>query len=112
MLPSFDLIPLLVQTGYAGLFVFMLFYVLRDVKQTREAWEKERLSWTMERKERHDEFIRIHEEHLKMQRETVQAVNGLRLVMQQWFDQPKPPFTGEWNGEERRKSPRRQRDSD
>lgn len=102
---SVDLIPLLVQTGYAGLFVFLLIYVLRDVKQAREAWEKERLTWVVERKERHDEFMRIHNAHLEMQRETIGAINGLKLVMQQFMDQSKPPFPN-WDGETDRRKKR------
>lgn len=98
-MPSFDLIPLLVQTGYAGLFIALLIYVLRDTR-SRE------IAWTREREERHEEFMRIHEEHLKMQRETLQVVNSLKLVIQQWMDESKPPFT-DWNGEERRKTGRR-----
>ena len=102
-MPSVDLIPLLVQTGYAGLFVFMLVYVLRDVKQAREAWEREREAWTKERKERHDEFVTLHKAHLEMQREILDVVGSLKIVIQQWMDQGKPPFT-DWDGEtERRK---------
>ena len=102
-MPSVDLIPLLVQTGYAGLFVFMLVYVLRDVKQAHEAWEREREAWTKERKERHDEFIALHKAHLEMQRETLDVVGSLKIVIQQWMDQGRPPFIGSWDGEDRRK---------
>lgn len=86
-MPSFDLIPLLVQTGYAGLFISLLIYVLREQA-------KREMSWRDERDERHRELV-------SLQRETLSALNGLRLVMQQFMDQSKPPFV-----EERRHSNR------
>ena len=117
-MPSFDLIPLLVQTGYAGLFIALLIYVLRRQQKREDDWVKERkdqeiaalkertereTEWALERKERHTEFMRIHEEHLKMQRETIAIVGSLKIVMQQWMDQSRPPFI-DWDGEtERRK---------
>lgn len=85
-MPSFDLIPLLVQTGYAGLFVFLLTYVLRREKAREDEWARERA-------ERHAEFMRIHEAHLKIQTDTIEAINGLKSVLEQVIYQNRPPFT-------------------
>lgn len=91
-MPSFDLIPLLVQTGYAGLFIALLIYVLREQSKREAAWQKER-------DERHKELVRLTEE-------TLETLNGVKMVMQQMVDQNRPPFT-DWDGEERRKAGRR-----
>ena len=95
-MPSFDLIPLLIQTGFAGLFVFLFLDTRRETRERESAWNKER-------EERHAEFMRLHRELVELQKETLSTMSGIKLVMQQLADQSRPPFT-DWDGATERRN--------
>lgn len=72
-----SLLELLIQTGFAGMFVYLFVSTQKETRARETRHDAERDEWQKERADRHTELVHLHVETMKIISQLTEAIKEI-----------------------------------